>query len=225
LYIGAGFKRYTVGAGTAVILPGGVRRYGYRECTEETEFFWVHFRGEIGTLPQRSKPDEERMIALFSDLLLYARMPDYPYDACTCTLKLILYEIARAGASDSESPNARIYAICKWIRENGTKPLKVSDVAAHFNYNEDYITRIFKKHYSAGIKAYIDEVRLKRIRELLLSTDMKIKDIAAACGFDDSKSFQKFFKYHEGMTAAAYRELYFGSKRSASKVSRKATEK
>ena len=54
---------------------------------------------------------------------------------------------------------------------------------------------------------------------------MKIKDIAAACGFDDSKSFQKFFKYHEGMTAAAYRELYFGSKRSASKVSRKATEK
>ena len=37
VYIGAGFERYTVGAGTAVILPGGVRRYGYKECTEVTE--------------------------------------------------------------------------------------------------------------------------------------------------------------------------------------------
>lgn len=224
VYIGAGFERYTVGAGTAVILPGGVRRYGYKECTEVTEFFWVHFKGETGTLPQKSEPDTKRMISLFSDLLLYARMPDYPQDACTCALKLILYEIARAGVSDNESPNARIYAICKWIRENGTKSLKVSDVAAHFNYNEDYITRIFKKHYSAGIKAYIDEVRLKRIRELLLSTDMKIKDIAAACGFDDSKSFQKFFKYHEGITAAAYRELYFGSKQKSSNASQNLTK-
>lgn len=224
VYIGSGFERYTACDGMAVILPGGVRRYGYKECSGETEFFWVHFSGGIRTLPQKSEPDRERMISLFSDLLLYARMPEYPHDACTCALKLILYEVARAGVSDSESPNARIYAICKWIHENSTKSLKVSDVAAHFNYNEDYITRIFKKHYSAGMKAYIDHVRLKRIRELLLSTDMKIKNIAAACGFDDSKSFQKFFKYHEGITAAAYRELYFGKKHSASNESRKLTK-
>ena len=54
VYIGAGFKRYTVGAGTAVILPGGVqRRVRIFRMYRGTEFFWVHFRGEIGTLPRR----------------------------------------------------------------------------------------------------------------------------------------------------------------------------
>ena len=194
LYIGLGFDRFVVNAGEACILPAGTRRYG-----------------ELGTLPTHSTPDPHRTIRLFDDLIMYSRTPDYDDDACTCALKLVIYEIARVGAVSEDAPYAKMFSICEWIGQNSTRQLRVSDVAEHFGYNEDYITRLFRVHYKGGIKAYIDMVRLKRIRELLLSTDMKIKEIAESCGFDDAKSFQKFFKYHEGMSAVAFRELYFGT--------------
>ncbi len=211
LYMGLGFERFVIRAGESCILPASTRRYGYRECTQETKFYWAHFKGELGTLPTHSTPNVDRTSRLFDDLIMYSRTPEYDDDACTCALKLVLYEIARAGAVSEDAPYAKLFAICEWIGENCTRQIRVSDVAEHFNYNEDYITRMFKVHYSAGIKSYIDTARLKKIRELLLSTDKKIKDIAEECGFDDSKSFQKFFKYHEGMSALSFRELYFGS--------------
>lgn len=216
IYMGLGFERFVIRAGESCILPAGTRRYGYRECTEPTEFYWAHFSGELGTLPIRSTPYRERTARLFDDLIMYSRTPEYDDDACTCALKLVLYEIARAGAVSEDAPYAKLFAICEWINENCMRQIRVSDVAEHFNYNEDYITRMFKTHYSAGIKSYIDAARLKKIRELLLSTDKKIKDIAEECGFEDSKSFQKFFKYHEGMSALSFRELYFGSGRKKS---------
>ena len=213
IYMGLGFERFIIRAGESCILPAGTRRYGFRECSEPTVFYWTHFSGELGTLPTHSTPNADRTIRLFDDLIMYSRTPEYDDDACTCALKLVLYEIACAGAVSEDAPYAKLFAICEWINENCTRQIRVSDVAEHFNYNEDYITRMFKVHYSAGIKSYIDASRLKKIRELLLSTDKKIKDIAEECGFEDSKSFQKFFKYHEGMSALSFRELYFGTSR------------
>ena len=211
IYMGLGFERFVIRAGESCILPAGTRRYGYREGTEPTEFYWTHFAGDLGTLPTHSTPNIERTTRLFDDLIMYSRTPEYDDDACTCALKLVLYEIARAGAVSEDAPYAKLFAICEWINENCMSQIRVSDVAEHFSYNEDYITRMFKVHYKGGIKSYIDASRLKKIRELLLSTDKKIKDIAEECGFDDSKSFQKFFKYHEGMSALSFRELYFGT--------------
>lgn len=211
LYIGLGFDRFVVNAGESCILPAGMRRYGYRDSATPTEFYWAHFSGELGTLPTHSTPDPHRTVRLFDDLIMYSRTPDYDDDACTCALKLVIYEIARVGAVSEDAPYAKMFSICEWIGQNSTRQLRVSDVAEHFGYNEDYITRLFRVHYKGGVKAYIDMVRLKKIRELLLSTDMKIKEISEVCGFDDTKSFQKFFKYHEGMSAVAFRELYFGT--------------
>ncbi len=211
VYIGLGFERFRLTAGEAAILPAGTRRYGYRENDANATLYWAHFSGTLGTLPPKSTPDVKRTTRLFDELIMYSRSPEYDNEACSCALRLVLFEMMRAGAIDEDAPYSKLFAICEWISENAHRQLRVSDVAAHFNYNEDYITRMFKVHYKAGIKAYIDAVRIKKSRELLLSTNKKIKDIAAELGFDNSKSFQKFFKYHEGISAVAFRELYFGS--------------
>lgn len=211
VYIGLGFERFRLTAGEAAILPAGTRRYGYRENDGNATLYWAHFSGTLGTLPPKSTPDAKRTTRLFDELIMYSRSPEYDDEACSCALRLILFEMMRAGAIDEDAPYSKLFAICEWISENAHRQLRVSDVAAHFNYNEDYITRMFKVHYKAGIKAYIDAVRIKKSRELLLSTNKKIKDIAAELGFENSKSFQKFFKYHEGISAVAFRELYFGS--------------
>ncbi len=211
IYIAVGFDRFVLSEGEAAILPAGARRYGYRDNDAPAELYWAHFSGDLGTLPPKSTPDPDRTTRLFDELVLYSRSPEYDDDACTCALSLVLYEMMRAGAVNEDAPYSKLFAICEWISQNSERPLRVSDVAAAFNYNEDYITRLFKIHYKAGVKSYIDAVRIKRIRELLLSTDMKIKDISERLGFVNTKAFHKFFKYNENISAAAFRELYFGS--------------
>lgn len=211
IYLGQGFERYVLTAGESAILPAGSRRYGFRESPSPAVIYWAHFEGELGTLPRKSTPDITRTVRLFDELIMYSRSPEYDNDACTCALSLIMYELMRAGAVSEDAPYSKIFAICEWIGANAHRQLRVSDVAAQFNYNEDYINRMFKVHYKAGLKSYIDAVRIKKIRELLLCTDKMIKDIAVECGFDNAKSFQKFFKYHEGISAQGFRELYFGS--------------
>lgn len=211
IFIGHGFERYVLSAGESAILPAGSRRYGFRESSAPAVIYWAHFSGELGTLPLRSTPDMVRTARLFEELIMYSRSPEYDISACTCALSLIMYELMRAGAVNEDTPYSKIFAICEWIGANANRQLRVSDVAAQFNYNEDYINRMFKVHYKAGLKSYIDAVRIKKIRELLLCTDKMVKDIAAECGFDNAKSFQKFFKYHEGVSAQGFRELYFGS--------------
>ncbi len=211
IYIGQGFERFSLKSGEAAILPAGTRRYGFRESDTPSTIYWAHFSGELGTLPRKSTPDISRTVRLFEELIMYSRSPEYDLSACTCALSLIMYELMRSGAVSEDAPYAKIFEICQWIGENAHRQLRVSDVATQFSYNEDYINRMFKVHYKPGLKSYIDAVRIKKIRELLLCTDKMVKDIAAECGFENAKSFQKFFKYHEGVSAQGFRELYFGS--------------
>ena len=96
--------------------------------------------------------------------------------------------------------------IREWVRINSEKPLRVSDIAGEFGYNVDYLARIFKKITGISIKTFINDMRMNLLRNQLLSTDLPLKRIASDFGFDDYKSFLKFFTYHEGVTPTEFRE-------------------
>jgi AraC-like DNA-binding protein len=63
----------------------------------------------------------------------------------------------------------------------------------------------FKQIMSVNFIDYLTKVRMGHIKELLISTDMKINDIALACGYQPTY-FNRIFKKHEGVTASEYRE-------------------
>jgi two-component system response regulator YesN len=57
-----------------------------------------------------------------------------------------------------------------------------------------YLSSLFKRIYGVNFQDYILSARLDRAKILLLSTDMKIYEIAAAIGFDDPNYFSASFK-------------------------------
>ena len=99
-------------------------------------------------------------------------------------------------------------AVKEWVRVNCDLPIKVSDVADHFRYNVDYLNRVFKRFYPAGLKAFIDEQKLQRIKASLLNDSSTLWEIAEKYGFSDYKYFLKYFKYHEGVSPTEYRQMY-----------------
>ena len=46
--------------------------------------------------------------------------------------------------------------------------IEVDEISGTFGYNKDYISRAFKRNYGVSLKMYIDNERLRYIKDLLL---------------------------------------------------------
>lgn len=211
-YIVSGETEYIMSPGDVLRLDEGVRHYGSRLSNCEVSFYWVHFIGaDTAELPPAYfHPDEVAQAELITrQLLHYANTEGYPREAKEYLLKVLLMEL-NAEHLRSGAGNHRLYSTVKdWVRVNCDLPIKVSDVAAQFNYNEDYMNRVFRQFYPDGLKAYINEMKLQRIKHDLVNASMSLQEIAEKYAFADYKYFLKYFKYHEGLSPTKYRQIYY----------------
>ena len=210
-FITAGGTDYTLTPGDVLRLDPDLPHGGTRPSQAPVSFFWIHFRaGAPEELPPRFFRPESAAQAflLCRQLLHYANTEGYPPECTDCLLRVLLMELTVQNRR-AASPAGRLCAeVREWVRINGDLPLRVSDVAARFRYNEDYLNRVFRQEYPAGLKAYIDSVRMERIKNELANTDLPLQDIAARYGFSDYKYFLKYFRYHEGVSPTRYRRLF-----------------
>jgi AraC-like DNA-binding protein len=66
----------------------------------------------------------------------------------------------------------------------------------------------FKKTFGRSAMQYLKEVRLRRATELLESTDLPIKTIAARVGFQSRSYFTRAFRTFAGVDPTRYREAW-----------------
>ncbi len=91
---------------------------------------------------------------------------------------------------------------------DASEPLTVAIIAEKFNYNKDYLARLFKQHTSMGPLEYIHSVRVNKAKELLTRTALNVREIATETGFTDDKYFMHLFRKYENMTPTQYRNAY-----------------
>ena len=211
-YIVSGDTEYIMSPGDVLRLDCGVKHYGSRPSTGDVSFYWVHFVGatEDELPPLYFHPESIAQTELITrQLLHYANTEGYPREATECLLKVLLMEL-KAEHLKSGAGNHRLYSTVKeWVRVNCDLPIKVSDVASQFNYNEDYLNRVFRQFYPEGLKAYIDEMKMQKIKYDLINESMSLSQIATKYAFSDYKYFLKYFKYHEGVSPTKYRQIYY----------------
>lgn len=68
-----------------------------------------------------------------------------------------------------------------------------------------YMSYLIKKELNQSFSEYLWELRLKKAKELLSSTDMPIDEISVAVGYLNSSSFRRKFKQETGLTPSQYR--------------------
>ena len=86
-------------------------------------------------------------------------------------------------------------------RENLTQ----AEIAAEVHLNPAYFSTLFKKNMGKGFREYLAELRITAVKKHLRSSTERIKDIAAAEGFDDYPYFCRLFKSLVGQTPQEYR--------------------
>ena len=79
-------------------------------------------------------------------------------------------------------------------------------VADEFGISANYLSRFFKQETGCTFIQYVTMIRMDRAKELLLNSDMQVKDVVAEVGYIDVANFVRKFKNYEGVTPGQYRE-------------------
>ena len=198
---------YTLGANDLLLLEPNLRHFGYK-TSQNTSFYWMHWLSDENLLPQVKCchiDTPHNLSLLFGRLATYAATDVLP-EMRDYMVRLILAELHMMHGKTAES---RVTGqVIEWIRANSDLPLKTTDVAEHFGYNGDYLSRLLKKSSGKSLKQCIDEGKILLIKNLLLNTNATLTEVASTCGFEEYKYFLKFFKYHENMTPTEFCKIY-----------------
>lgn len=128
-------------------------------------------------------------------------------DASSSALvKEILCYMAGTVSEEREDVSELVKKVLMYIRQNYDKDISNSSIAAHFNYHEFYLNRLFKKSTGATIHQALIVERIRVASSLLRGTELSVEDIASEVGFSSRSQFCTVFKKQTGVTPTEYRK-------------------
>lgn len=96
--------------------------------------------------------------------------------------------------------------ILNYLDENFTDgELSQQQVADNFEISVYSLSKMFNGQIGTGFVDYINGKRIEYAKELLLTTEKNVKEIAVMVGFNNSKYFTGIFKKYTGMTPGEFR--------------------
>lgn len=95
--------------------------------------------------------------------------------------------------------------VISYLNDNYKKQFKIMDLAEKLGYNHSYLSRRFKEVTGMTILDKLNLIRLKLAEDLLLKTNLTIKEISNIVGFSSLKYFHKVFKDNNSITPQGFR--------------------
>lgn len=120
----------------------------------------------------------------------------------------ILYLAAIGWEADKRKPKDKLdlAEVRSYIDRHYDGPISLETVADIFYVSKEYLSKAFKAKFGGNLTDYVIGLRMKKARELICSSDLKIKSIAQTVGYEDVTYFNRLFKSHYGETPGGMRE-------------------
>ena len=100
-----------------------------------------------------------------------------------------------------------IQQIYKYLNDNFSQPIGLTNVSEHVNRNPSYISRFIKQATGRKFSEILAELRLEEAKKLLRSSNLKITQIAEQVGYPNLQYFTRVFTGQMNMTPAEYRKI------------------
>lgn len=121
-------------------------------------------------------------------------------------LLLFLSNIYQEKDDTHSTVNPIINSITEYVENNYQYNISLQDLAEKkFYVNYSYLSRAFKREVGKSFSKYLTGVRIEKSKELLLSSTMKINDIATCVGYNSVSHYIQSFKKVVGITPNDYR--------------------
>ena len=221
---------FTVKANTFIIFPPTCEHRIIRESEEFSKLYSL-----FSFLPEKNKDNEFYKMARsaandvklyksnkalkfyinrFIDIFKNGENSDYD-TAITANFISFIIEVFKIMTKKSKSEpkyihnDKRINDALTYISKNITDSPTVEDVAKHLHISSKQLTRSFCTYLSITPGQYIKNIKIKKIKQLLMNMDYTISDIAEIMKYNDASALISFFKKSEGITPQKMRENIF----------------
>jgi AraC-like DNA-binding protein len=95
---------------------------------------------------------------------------------------------------------------CFEMREDMGSQIDFEDYALQNNIGYSYFRKMFKQYTGTAPGQYHLDLKIRRAREMLVSTDMSIKEIAYELGFNSIHYFSRTFRKKTGSSPTEIRK-------------------
>lgn len=92
------------------------------------------------------------------------------------------------------------------VRKYYDQGITLEEIAAQLFVSEEYLSAQFKKETGTGFSETVRNLRIERIKGLLVGTRLKLNQIAELTGYTDPKYMSKVFKDEVGMLPTEFRK-------------------
>lgn len=155
------------------------------------------------------------------DLCLHLIRRDYGSAVATATARYAVMPPQRDADQAQYIPRQvppqdadALQPVLEWLEHNLSRPLTLSDIAAHAGLSVRTLQRRFRTQLGTTTQRWLLTARLQRARDLLETTALPMDRVAEAAGFGSVAALRLHFTRHVGAPPRDYRKNHGG--RSAS---------
>ncbi|GAX03034.1 AraC family transcriptional regulator [Secundilactobacillus pentosiphilus] len=224
--------------GTCLLFPQNASVEGYKKSDTDIEFYWFHFfpkdehkkitveelDDSLGDSNKLSKiinyailPEEysieefDKILTSANETLALSQELNYTDAIMSYAVTKLVLQISNDYINSLHklvAENPKAHMIKDWIKANLNSNLSVKDVAANFDFNYRYLSRLLKAETGFTVENYILFLKINIAKRLLLESNLPLKVISDRAYFNDEKYFLRLFKKKVGITPTSYRKNF-----------------
>ena len=109
-------------------------------------------------------------------------------------------------ATDKRMTPEELYnCAISFIQEKYGEAISVNHVCSEIGISQTYLSRLFRKYGGTSFNAYLSQCRIEGAMRLIQDhPDMRLRDVAACVGYEDSSYFSKVFHHATGKTPSQW---------------------
>ncbi|MES2456150.1 MAG: AraC family transcriptional regulator [Bacteroidota bacterium] len=213
-------------AGSCFILYPGVW-HRYKPFSESGwEEYWVGFNGSYPRelmhsgifMPENAFIDvglNEDLLQLFHALIKEVSVAELGYrqNITGMTLQILstIQSITRYKAKETDLESRLISKAKFLLQESIEVPVNMDEMVKELPMGYSRFRKAFKAHTGMSPNQYHLCLRLESAKELLLSTNLTVNEVAYKTGFSSIFYFSKLFKKKNSLSPTTFREQHSGS--------------
>lgn len=107
--------------------------------------------------------------------------------------------------------NKKFDGVLAWAQAHLEQPLQVKALADQAAMSERNFLRRFSETTGSAPKAWLQQARMARAKELLEASDLPLQQVAERCGYPALETFRAAFRRQVGLPPTAYRLRFCAS--------------
>ncbi|MFD2703502.1 helix-turn-helix domain-containing protein [Paenibacillus shunpengii] len=117
-----------------------------------------------------------------------------------------LYWVAKSRTSDSQDSNSTLQKTKEYIDQHYDENLTLERLGRMAGLSLKYYSELFKKQYGVSVTEYIATTRMEHAKQLMMDSELKLRDIAHLVGYPDEFYFSRKFKKMMGVSPSEYKK-------------------